>query len=58
MVAVQSSLGRVARPFLRVRGYGRRRVFAIARANGGRRVRGLDLHTGPLIMRIGEGTPY
>ena len=47
---VQSSLGRFARPFLHVRSYGRYRVL---RAIGGHRVRGLDLHMGPLVMCIG-----
>jgi len=52
-VVVRSSLGRFARRSLRVRGYGRRLVLAIARAIGGRRVRGLDLRTGPLVICAG-----
>ena len=39
-------------------------VFEVAAVDGGtyvrleRRIEGLDLHTGNLIMRIAEGTPY
>ena len=39
-------------------------AFEVATVDGGayvrseRRIEGLDLRTGNLIMRIGEGTPY
>jgi len=51
-VVVLASLGRFAQRSLRVRGYGRRLVLTIARAIGGRRVRGLDLRMGPLVICV------